>query len=63
MYQPTKYPFSIKQEFRNESNEVVEKTDKDEDNSILVPLDYNYARKVPTISYIKLPGLATVKDE
>jgi hypothetical protein len=30
MYQPTKYPFSIKQEFRNESNQVVEKIDKDE---------------------------------
>jgi len=122
MYQPTKYPFSIKEEFRNESNEVVEKTDKDkklyhmthfeypkflvsiedfqnyvrklqkngflvitavnpslldgkgcfyelvlplkgEDKSILVSLDYNYARKVPTISYVKLPGQVTVKDK
>ena len=59
----TKCPFSIKEEFRNDNNEVVEKIDKGEENSILVSLDYNYARKAPTISYIKLPGLTTVKDE
>lgn len=120
MYQPTKYPFSIKKEFRNKENKVVEKTDKNEDlyemthfeypkflvsiedfqnyvrklqengflvitaanpsllqgkgcfyelalplkdenKSIVVSLDYNYARKVPTISYVKLPGLASSK--
>ena len=122
MYQPMKYPFSIKKEFRNEENKVVKKTDKkenlyemthfeypkflvsindfqnyvrklqengflvitaanpsllqgkgcfyelalplkDENKSILVALDYNYARKVPTISYVKLPGLVTAKDK
>lgn len=122
MYQPIKYPFSIKEEFRNEKNKVVEKKDKDEKlylmthfeypkfsvsiddfqnyvrklqengflvitavnpslmenkgcfyelalplkdekKSILVSLDYNYARKVPTISYVKLPGEATTKDK
>ena len=63
IYQSTKYPFSIKEEFRNESNKVVEKIDKGEENSILVSLDYNYARKVPTISYVKLPWQATVKDK
>ena len=31
--------------------------------SILVSLDYNYARKVPTISYVKLPGEASEKDK
>ena len=34
---------------------------KDENKSILVSLDYNYATKVPTISYVKLPGLVTAK--
>lgn len=122
MYQPMKYPFSIKKEFRNKENKVVEKTDnnqdlyemthfeylkflvsiedfqnyirklqekgflvitaanpsllqgkacfyelalplKDENKSILVSLDYNYARKVPTISYVKLPGLVTANDK
>lgn len=133
MYKPTKYPFSVKEEFRNEKNEVVEKEEenknekvekkdedeklylmthfeypkfsvsiedfqnyvrklqengflvitavnpsllekkgcfyelalplKDEKKSILVSLDYNYARKVPTISYVKLPGEASTKDE
>ena len=121
-YQPTKYPFSIKKEFRNKENKVVEKTDKneelyemthfeypkflvsiedfqnyvrklqekgflvitaanpsllegkgcfyelalplkDENKSILVSLDYNYARKVPTISYVKLPGLVTANNQ
>ena len=121
MYQPTKYPFSIKKEFRNKENKVVEKNDKNEDlyemthfeypkflvsiedfqnyvrklqengflvitaanpsllqgkgcfyelalplndenKSILVSLDYNYARKVPTISYVKLPGLVTANE-
>ena len=121
MYQPMKYPFSIKKEFRNKENKVVEKNDKNEDlyemthfeypkflvsiedfqnyvrklqengflvitaanpsllqgkgcfyelalplkdenKSILVSLDYNYARKVPTISYVKLPGLVTANE-
>ena len=122
MYQPTKYPFFIKKEFRNEKDEVVSKSDKDEqlyemthfeypkflvsikdfqnyvrklqengflvitaanpsllegkacfyelalplkeeNKSIVVSLDYNYARKVPTISYVKLPGLVTTNDK
>lgn len=122
MYQPTKYPFSIKKEFRNKENKVVKKTDnneelyemthfeypkflvsiddfqdyvrklqesgflvitaanpsllqgkgcfyelalplKDENKSIVVSLDYNYVRKVPTISYVKLPGLVTAKEK
>lgn len=36
---------------------------KSEGNTILVGLDYNYARKVPTISYVKLPGEASEKGE
>ena len=36
---------------------------KDENKSIVVSLDYNYVRKVPTISYVKLPGLVTVNDK
>lgn len=35
---------------------------KGEGYSILVSLDYNYARKVPTISYVKLPGEASDKS-
>lgn len=34
---------------------------KNENKFILVSLDYNYTRKVLTISYVKLPWQATVK--
>lgn len=36
---------------------------KDEEHTVVVSLDYNYARKVPTISYIKLPGVASENGE
>ena len=128
MYQAIKYPFSVREEFKNENNEIIEKSQKNneenkdeelyllthfeypsflvslddfknyvkklqesgflvvtavnpsllegkgcfyelalplenEDSSILVALDYNYARKVPTISYVKLPGKPTANNE
>ena len=36
---------------------------KEENKSIVVSLDYNYARRVPTISYVKLPGLVAAKEQ
>ena len=41
MYQPTKYPFSIKQELKNGANEIVEKKDKKEKNEKILCIYYS----------------------